>query len=114
MGVTRTPGARESGVYHVFVAVGFAGAEVGLVLGVPSVATVGLLLFGWSLAGVLVESGVVSRARRQTVVGALALVYLAGGMGLWTAGLGAPRSAATAGAGVGLCGLIGVAVVRTP
>ncbi|MEF8817971.1 MAG: cox cluster protein [Haloferacaceae archaeon] len=113
MGSARTLGARASGVHHVFVAVGFAGSEVGLVLGVPSVAVAGLLLFGWSLAGLLAESGVVSRARWRAVVGVVAAAYLAGGAGLWVAELGASRGTAVLGAGVGLCALVGATAVRS-
>ena len=112
MGTARTHGARASGVHHVFVAVGFAGSEVGFVLGAPGVTVAGLLLFGWSLSGLLVESGVVSRARRRAVVGAVAVAYLAGGAGLWAAGLGAARAVAALGAGVGLCALVGATAVR--
>ena len=52
---SHAPG-HESSLYHVFVAFGFAGAEVGVLLGRPVVAAVGLSLFGWSVAELLGET----------------------------------------------------------
>lgn len=74
----------ESSLYHVFVAFGFAGAEVGVVLGRPIVAAVGLSLFGWSLAELLGETSLADTSdggRRLAVVAGLYAV-VAGSL-LW-------------------------------
>ncbi|MFC6784449.1 hypothetical protein ACFQFH_02705 [Halobaculum halobium] len=71
-----------SGLYHVFVAFGFAGAEVGIALGLPLLAAIGLTMFGWSVAGMLGETGLLEATNRAQHVGAAGGVY-----GLAAAGL---------------------------
>ena len=74
----------ESSLYHVFVAFGFAGAEVGVILGRPVVAAVGLSLFGWSVAELLGEVSLADASyagRRLAVVAGLYAV-VAGSL-LW-------------------------------
>lgn len=52
---------RTASPWPVFVAVGFALSEVGIFLGVFSVAVAGLLLLGASVTGILRESGYVTQ-----------------------------------------------------
>jgi hypothetical protein len=95
----------ETGVYHAFVAFGFVGAEVGIVLGSLPVAVVGLLLLGWSLVGVLVEAGVLAARHRPTALAVVALAYLALGVGVHSlaGGVGVgPRGLALWAASAGL------------
>jgi hypothetical protein len=67
----------------VFVALGFVVSEVGVVLGLFPVAVAGLLLFGGTVAGILTESGYVTRPDRSLAAFGVVLV----GFGLLTVGL---------------------------
>lgn len=80
---SHTP-AHESSLYHVFVAFGFAGAEVGVVLGRPVVAAVGLSLFGWSLAELLGETSLADASGGGRRLAAVAGLYaVVAGSLLW-------------------------------
>lgn len=52
---------RMASPWPVFVALGLALSEVGIVVGLFAVAVAGLLLFGGSVAGILKESGYVDQ-----------------------------------------------------
>jgi len=52
---------RMASPWPLFVALGLALSEVGIVVGLFSVAVAGLLLFGGSVAGILTESGYVEQ-----------------------------------------------------
>lgn len=67
--------ATESSPYHVFVAFGFAGSEVGIALGTPAVAVAGLVLFGWSVVGILGETALVDARRRARHTAYVGLAY---------------------------------------
>ena len=76
---------RMASPWPVFVALGFALSEVGIVLGVFPVAVGGVLLFGGSVAGILTESGYVTNLWKTTMqvgagllVVALVLAFLQG------------------------------------
>lgn len=64
---------RSASPWPLFVALGFALAEVGVFLGVFSVAVGGLLLLGASVTGILRESGRVTRTWR--VLGGLGVAF---------------------------------------
>jgi hypothetical protein len=107
-----------SGVYHVFLAFGFAGSEVGIFVNMPIVAVAGLWLFGWSLVGTLDEGGVIEpddTARLFVLVG---VGYLLLGASLYgieaTTGLNLTRrTVAFPVASVGLLAYAGMTSVRT-
>jgi len=60
--------------WPLFVALGLALSEVGVVLGLRPVSVVGLLLFVGSIAGILTEAGYISRPARAAGVQGVALV----------------------------------------
>ena len=60
--------------WPLFVALGLALSEVGVVLGLRPVSIAGLLLFVGSVAGILTEAGYVSRPARAAGVQGVALV----------------------------------------
>jgi len=60
--------------WPLFVALGLALSEVGVVLGLRPVSVAGLLLFVGSVAGILTETGYVSRPARVAGVQGVALV----------------------------------------
>lgn len=60
--------------WPLFVAVGFALSEVGVVLGLRPVSVAGLLLFVGSVTGILTESGYVSRPVRAAGIQGVVLV----------------------------------------
>ncbi|RDZ39600.1 hypothetical protein C5B91_20370 [Haloferax sp. Atlit-10N] len=60
--------------WPLFVALGLALSEVGVVLGLRPVSVTGLLLFVGSVAGILTEAGYVSRPARAAGVQGVALV----------------------------------------
>lgn len=64
--------------WPLFVAFGVALSEVGVVLGLRPVSVVGLLLFVGSVAGILAESGYVSRPAWAAGVQGVALVAIGG------------------------------------
>ncbi|OAQ52846.1 hypothetical protein HTG_11000 [Natrinema mahii] len=47
--------------WHVLVALGLAGSEVGIVVGLGPVAVAGLVIFAASVAGILADAGYVDR-----------------------------------------------------
>lgn len=63
---------RLSSPWPLFVAVGLAASEVGVVIGIIPLAVGGLLVFVWSVAGVVQEAGYVERP--WGLLGALGLV----------------------------------------
>lgn len=74
---------RRASPWPVFVALGLVLSEVGVFLGLFSVAVFGLLLFGGSIAGILTESGYTARPW-PTLLGFGAILALAGvGIVLW-------------------------------
>lgn len=74
---------RRASPWPVFVALGLVLSEVGVFLGLFSVAVFGLLLFGGSIAGILTESGYTARPW-PTLLGFGAILALAGvGLVLW-------------------------------
>jgi len=74
---------RRASPWPVFVALGLVISEVGVFLGLFSVAVFGLLLFGGSIAGILTESGYTARPW-PTLLGFGAVLALAGvGIVLW-------------------------------
>jgi hypothetical protein len=109
---------KGSGLYHVFLALGFAGSEVGVLLDVSVVAVAGLWLFGWSLVGTFDEGGIIElddTARPFVLVG---VAYLLFGVSLY--GIGATtgvdltrRAVAFLVASLGLVAYAGTASVRT-
>lgn len=66
--------------WPVFVALGFALTELGLVLGVFPVAVGGGLLFGGSVAGILTEADYVGHLWRTAVSIGIALVVVGAGL----------------------------------
>jgi hypothetical protein len=69
---------RTASPWPVFVAFGLALSEVGVFIGLFPVAVFGLILFGGAIAGILTESGYVSRPWPTLVGVGGALVLLAG------------------------------------
>ena len=69
---------RMASPWPLFVALGFALSEVGIVLGVFPIAVGGVLLFGGSVAGILTESGYASHLWKtaMAVGGGLLVVAL--------------------------------------
>ena len=72
----RDPSVQHTGTspWPLFVALGLALSEVGVVLGLRPVSVAGLLLFVGSVAGILTEAGYVSRPARAAGVQGVALV----------------------------------------
>ena len=106
-----------SGLYHVFVAFGFAGAEVGIALGLPLLAAIGLTMFGWSVTGTLGETGLLDATDRARHVGAAGGVYGLAAAGLFVlarpAGIALPqRELAFVVAAVALIAFAGYDAVR--
>lgn len=66
--------------WPVFVALGFALVEIGLVLGLFPVAVGGGLLFGASVAGILTEADYVASLWRTTAYIGVALVVVGAGL----------------------------------
>ena len=66
--------------WPVFVAVGVAISEVGVILAIPPVAVGRFLLFGGSVTGILRESGYISRP--EWTGGGLGLLFLIAGVTL--------------------------------
>jgi len=74
---------RTASPWPVFVALGLALSEIGVFIGLFPVAVFGLILFGGSIAGILTESGYVTRPwPTLTSVGAV-LAALAAGLAVW-------------------------------
>jgi hypothetical protein len=71
---------RMASPWPVFVALGLAISEVGIVVGIFSVAVGGLLLFGGSVAGILKESGYVAQLWGSLLAFGLVLVAIGGGL----------------------------------
>lgn len=69
---------RMSSPWPVFVALGLAIAEVGIVIGMFAVAVGGLVLLAGSVAGILTESGYVERLWNPLVGFGVALVAIGG------------------------------------
>lgn len=75
---------RLTSPWPVFVAMGLAVTEVGVLFGFLFVSIGGILLFGRSCAGILAESGYA-----ESVYGGLAVIgglFALGGVGIWTLG----------------------------
>jgi hypothetical protein len=71
---------RMASPWPVFVALGLAISEVGIVVGIFSVAVAGLLLFGGSVAGILKESGYVGQLWGSLLAFGLFLSVIGGGL----------------------------------
>jgi len=71
---------RMASPWPVFVALGLAISEVGIVVGIFSVAVGGLLLFGGSVAGILKESGYVGQLWGSLLAFGILLVVIGGGL----------------------------------
>ncbi|WP_246987683.1 DUF7541 family protein [Halorientalis marina] len=71
---------RMASPWPVFVALGLAISEVGIVVGIFSVAVGGLLLFGGSVAGILKESGYVAQLWGSLLAFGVVLVAIGGGL----------------------------------
>ena len=69
---------RKASPWPLFVALGLAVSEVGVVLGLAPVAVGGLLLFGGSVAGILQEAGYVERP--WPLLAAIGLLLAVGGV----------------------------------
>ena len=93
--------------WPMVVALGLALSEVGVFIGFRSVAVAGLLMFVGAVAGILTESGYISRPGRAVTLMALALIII--GVALVTQhGTGTPvRGQSITIAGVlSLCGAL--------
>jgi len=71
---------RTASPWPVFVALGLALSEIGVFIGLFPVAVFGLILFGGSIAGILTESGYVSRPWPTLVGVGVVLAALAAGL----------------------------------
>jgi hypothetical protein len=80
---------RMASPWPVFVALGLAISEVGIVVGIFSVAVGGLLLFGGSVAGILKESGYVAQLWGSLLAFGILLVAIGGGLLVSQVDLGA-------------------------
>jgi hypothetical protein len=69
---------RMASPWPVFVALGLALSEVGIVVGLFAVAVAGLLLFGGSIAGILKESGYVEQLWGSLLGFGVALLVIGG------------------------------------
>ena len=79
-------GVRRVSAWPVFVALGLAISEVGVVFGIASVAVGGLLLFAGSVTGIVHEAGYVESP--WPLLGGLAAVLVVAGTGLALVGGG--------------------------
>jgi len=68
--------ATETSPWPMLVAVGFALSEVGIFLGLRPVSVAGLLLFVGAVAGVLADSGYVTRTSVSVGIQGLVLIVL--------------------------------------
>ena len=79
--MTEKPGVsdryRMASPWPLFVALGFALSEVGIVLGIFPIAVGGVLLFGGSIAGILTESGYVTHLWKTTAYVGVGLLAIA-------------------------------------
>lgn len=71
---------RLASPWPLFVALGLALSEVGVVLGLRPVSVAGLLLFSGSVAGILADSGYVSHPARAGGATGVALVLVGGAL----------------------------------
>ena len=74
---------RTASPWPVFVALGLALSEVGVFIGLFPVAVFGLILFGGAIAGILTESGYVSRPWPTLLGVGGALAILAAGIAVY-------------------------------
>ena len=74
---------RTASPWPVFVALGLALSEVGVFIGLFPVAVFGLILFGGAIAGILTESGYVSRPWPTLVGVGGVLALLAAGIAVY-------------------------------
>jgi len=74
---------RMASPWPVFVALGLALSEVGVFMGVFPVAVGGILLFGGSIAGILRESGYVSRPWQTLAQVGVVFLVLGGALVVW-------------------------------
>jgi len=74
---------RTASPWPVFVAMGLALSEVGVFIGLFPVAVFGLILFGGAIAGILTESGYVSRPWPTLVGVGGVLALLAAGIAVY-------------------------------
>ena len=93
-------GVRRVSAWPIFVALGLAVSEVGIVLGVAPLAVAGLMLFVGSVVGILQEAGYVETPWPLMAVFASALVVLGTGLALLTGGRVELRGWSIAAAGV--------------
>jgi len=73
---------RTASPWPVFVALGLALSEIGVFIGLFPVAVFGLILFGGSIAGILTESGYVTRPWPTLVGVGVVLALIAVGLAL--------------------------------
>jgi len=66
--------------WPLFVALGFALSELGVILGLRPVSVAGLLLFVSAVAGILTESGYISRPDRAIGIQGAALLAIGGAL----------------------------------
>lgn len=78
---------RKASAWPVFVAVGLALSEVGIVVGIFAIAVAGLLLFAGSVAGILTESGYTAGLWWPLVGFGVALSAVGGLLVVWQVGL---------------------------
>ena len=71
---------RTASTWPVFVALGLVLSEIGVFIGLFPVAVFGLILFGGSIAGILTESGYVSRPWPTLVGVGVVLALIAVGL----------------------------------
>ena len=71
---------RTASPWPVFVALGLALSEIGVFIGLFPVAVFGLILFGGSIAGILTESGYVTRPWPTLVGVGVVLAAIAAGL----------------------------------
>lgn len=84
-GPTAGDGGRRTSPWPVFVALGFAVAELGVFFGVVPLAVGGIVVFGGSCSGLLTEVRSRSSPSRSLIpVGVLFVII---GIGLWSAGV---------------------------
>lgn len=108
--------ADKASPWPLFVAVGLAVSEVGVVMGLYPVAVAGLLLFVGSVAGIVTEAGYAERPWR--LLGALGVVLVllglwvvstqitAGSADAWVAAAGSPDTIALRGFSITAAGVI--------
>jgi hypothetical protein len=78
---------RMASPWPVFVALGLTLSEVGIVIGLFSVAVGGLLLFAGSVAGILKEAGYVAGIWGTLLGFGVALAAIGGGLFVWQVGV---------------------------